>query len=102
MKIERVEQVMNNFEKREGVVNFVGNKTDIEKRILATASAEYRSTQKAEQKAENSSTFAYGSAKLAAALESLSTETFPQWKEKAQAGDPLARNILGMAYKYRK
>lgn len=46
------------------------------------------------------SAFAYDSAKLEAALDTLSTETFPDWKEKANAGDSLAQNVLGMAYKY--
>ena len=43
---------------------------------------------------------AYDSAKLEAALESLSPATLPAWEKQAGAGDPVAQNVLGMAYKY--
>lgn len=43
---------------------------------------------------------AYDSEKLGAALESLSSATFPAWKVRAEAGDPIAQNVVGMAYKY--
>ncbi len=44
--------------------------------------------------------FAYDSARLAAALDTLSEETLPDWETKASAGDPVAQNVVGMAYKY--
>lgn len=44
--------------------------------------------------------FAYDSARLAAALDTLSEETLPDWETKARAGDPVAQNVVGMAYKY--
>jgi TPR repeat protein len=44
--------------------------------------------------------FAYDSAKLAAALESLTPATFANWERRARAGDALAQNVVGMAYKY--
>jgi TPR repeat protein len=44
--------------------------------------------------------FAYDSAKLAAALESLTPATFANWERRAHAGDALAQNVVGMAYKY--
>ena len=44
--------------------------------------------------------FAYDSAKLAAALESLTAESFPQWEAKARSGDAVAQDVVGMAYKY--
>ena len=47
-----------------------------------------------------SSAFAYDSAKLEAALESLSAESFPQWEAKARRGDAVAQDVVGMAYKY--
>ena len=43
---------------------------------------------------------AYDSARLQAALESLGPATFAEWKSKAQGGDALAQNVMGMAYKY--
>ena len=43
---------------------------------------------------------AYDSAKLDAALDSLSKATFPAWEKQAIAGDPVAQNVVGMAYKY--
>lgn len=44
--------------------------------------------------------FAYDSAKLEAALESLTAATFPVWEKRAREGDPVAQNVVGMAYKY--
>lgn len=44
--------------------------------------------------------FAYDSAKLEAALDSLSAASFLPWKKRARAGDPVAQNVIGMAYKY--
>ena len=46
------------------------------------------------------SAFAYDSAKLEAALESLTAESFAQWEAKARTGDAVAENVVGMAYKY--
>lgn len=43
---------------------------------------------------------AYDSAKLEAALDSLSAASFPAWERRARAGDPVAQNVVGMAYKY--
>lgn len=43
---------------------------------------------------------AYDSEKLEAALDSLSAASFPVWKKRARAGDPVAQNVVGMAYKY--
>lgn len=43
---------------------------------------------------------AYDSAKLEAALDSLSSQTLPGWTKQAHAGDPVAQNVVGMAYKY--
>lgn len=43
---------------------------------------------------------AYDSEKLEAALDSLSAASFPAWKKRARAGDPVAQNVVGMAYKY--
>ncbi len=44
--------------------------------------------------------FAYDSARLADALESLTAESFPQWEAKARGGDAVAQDVVGMAYKY--
>ena len=44
--------------------------------------------------------FAYDSARLADALESLTAESFPQWEAKARNGDAVAQDVVGMAYKY--
>jgi TPR repeat protein len=44
--------------------------------------------------------FAYDSATLAEALESLTPASFATWEKKAHAGDALAQNVVGMAYKY--
>lgn len=44
--------------------------------------------------------FAYDSARLADALESLTQESFPQWEAKARSGDAVAQDVVGMAYKY--
>ncbi len=43
---------------------------------------------------------AYDSAKLEAALDSLSAASFLAWEKRARAGDPVAQNVVGMAYKY--
>jgi len=43
---------------------------------------------------------AYDSERLQAALESLGPTTVAGWESKAQAGDALAQNVMGMAYKY--
>jgi len=43
---------------------------------------------------------AYDSAKLAAALDLLSSATFPEWERQAYANNPMAQNVVGMAYKY--
>ncbi|MDO9236245.1 MAG: tetratricopeptide repeat protein [Aquabacterium sp.] len=43
---------------------------------------------------------AYDSAKLEDALDSLSAASFPAWKKRARAGDPVAQNVVGMACKY--
>lgn len=43
---------------------------------------------------------AYDSEKLEAALASLNAASFPAWKKRARAGDPVAQNVVGMAYKY--
>ncbi len=43
---------------------------------------------------------AYDSAKLEAALDSLNAESFPAWEKRAREGDPVAQNVVGMAYKY--
>lgn len=44
--------------------------------------------------------YAYDSARLASALDSLSPQTFPDWEKQARAGDAMAQNVVGMAYKY--
>lgn len=44
--------------------------------------------------------YAYDSAKLATALDSLSLQTFPDWEKQAREGNAVAQNVLGMAYKY--
>lgn len=44
--------------------------------------------------------FAYDSARLADALESLTAESFPQWEAKARGGNAVAQDVVGMAYKY--
>lgn len=44
--------------------------------------------------------YAYDSVRLAAALDGLNARTFPDWESQAHAGDPLAQNVVGMAYKY--
>lgn len=41
---------------------------------------------------------AYDSAKLEAALDSLSAASFAAWKRRARVGDPVAQNVVGMAY----
>jgi TPR repeat protein len=46
------------------------------------------------------SAIAYDSAKLGEALDSLTPATFGKWEKQAQAGDALAQNVVGMAYKY--
>jgi len=46
------------------------------------------------------SSHAYDSERLQAALESLGAATLAGWESKAQAGDALAQNVVGMAYKY--
>lgn len=38
--------------------------------------------------------------KIQAAFESLSAENIGEWEKKAQAGDPLAQNLMGSAHKY--
>lgn len=43
---------------------------------------------------------AYESEQFQAAVESLSPKTVARWEEKARAGDVLAQNVMGMAYKY--
>lgn len=43
---------------------------------------------------------AYDSKKLEAALDSLNAASFPAWKRRARAGDVVAQNVVGMAYKY--
>lgn len=43
---------------------------------------------------------AYESAQFQAAIESLTPATAPQMEEKAAAGDVMAQNVMGMAYKY--
>lgn len=43
---------------------------------------------------------AYDSEKLEAALDSLNAASFPAWKKRARSGDPVAQNVVGMAYKY--
>lgn len=43
---------------------------------------------------------AYDFRKMEAALESLTPETQRMWEQKALAGDALAQNVTGMAYKY--
>jgi len=44
--------------------------------------------------------YAYDSVRLAAALGALTAQTFPDWEKQARAGDPVAQNVIGMAYKY--
>jgi uncharacterized protein len=44
--------------------------------------------------------YAYDSVRLAAALDALTAQTFPDWEKQARAGDPVAQNVVGMAYKY--
>lgn len=44
--------------------------------------------------------FAYDSARLAEALESLTPASYGAWEKRAQAGDAVAQNVVGMAYKY--
>jgi hypothetical protein len=46
------------------------------------------------------SALAYDSAKLEAALDALSPQTLADWEKQADAGDPVAQNVVGMAYKY--
>lgn len=43
---------------------------------------------------------AYDSVKLEAALESLTLATVSTWEDRAKQGDPIAQNVMGMAYKY--
>ena len=38
--------------------------------------------------------------KIQAAFESLSPDNIGEWEKKAQAGDPLAQNLMGSAHKY--
>lgn len=38
--------------------------------------------------------------KIQAAFESLSADNIGEWEKKAQAGDPLAQNLMGSAHKY--
>ena len=38
--------------------------------------------------------------KIQAAFESLSADNIGEWETKAQAGDPLAQNLMGLAHKY--
>mgnify|MGYP000494249287 CR=1 FL=1 len=42
---------------------------------------------------------AYDFSKLGAAIETLSPETVSDWEKKARAGDAMAQNIMGLAYK---
>lgn len=44
--------------------------------------------------------YAYDSAKLAAALDSSSPQTFPDWEKQARTGNAVAQNVVGMACKY--
>ena len=48
----------------------------------------------------NTGASAYDFKKMEAAIESLSPATQSEWERKALAGDPLAQNVTGMAYKY--
>jgi len=48
----------------------------------------------------SASASAYDFKKMEAAIESLSPATQSEWERKALAGDPLAQNVTGMAYKY--
>lgn len=43
---------------------------------------------------------AYDSEQFQSAIESLSPVTVAEWEQKAKAGNLLAQNVLGMAYKY--
>lgn len=42
----------------------------------------------------------YDEASLQATIESLSPQTLAGWEQRAQRGEALAQNVLGMAYKY--
>lgn len=42
---------------------------------------------------------AYDFTKIEEALETLAPETISSWEQKARGGDPLAQNVMGMAYK---
>lgn len=44
--------------------------------------------------------YAYDSVRLAAASDGSHAQTFPDWESQARAGDPVAQNVVGMAYKY--
>ncbi|MDF8688054.1 hypothetical protein OU678_25310 [Escherichia coli] len=43
---------------------------------------------------------AYDFKRMEAAIESLSPTTQSEWERKATAGEPIAQNVTGMAYKY--
>lgn len=43
---------------------------------------------------------AYDAEEFQSAIESLSPATVAEWEQKAKAGEVLAQNVLGMAYKY--
>nr|AFU75978.1 organomercury resistance protein [Burkholderia cepacia]CAC14701.1 merG protein [Pseudomonas sp. ED23-33] len=47
----------------------------------------------------NQALAAYDFSKLGAAIETLSPETVSDWEKKARAGDAMAQNIMGLAYK---
>ena len=47
----------------------------------------------------NQALAAYDFSKLGAAIETLSPETVSDWEKKAGAGDAMAQNIMGLAYK---
>ena len=47
----------------------------------------------------NNALAAYDFSKLGAAIETLAPETVDGWEKKARAGDAMAQNIMGLAYK---
>ncbi|RJT92754.1 sel1 repeat family protein [Arthrobacter frigidicola] len=47
----------------------------------------------------NQALAAYDFSKLGAAIETLSPETVSDWEKKARAGDAMAQNLMGLAYK---
>ena len=43
---------------------------------------------------------AYDFKKLERAIETLTPQTAKRWQAKANCGDPMAQNVMGMAHKY--